>query len=507
MASLPPLNYFMEKEAADVAIKHFNFILQEALKEYTKVWTRYLNFVNKYQKIDSRSLSEEKIQTERQKDENNESSESIYFEEPHTTNSAYSMENILQKCTLDLHSNIESLNDKNIFENVSSIPQSPIFYRNNLNSRNINPNRNIYMDSSSESTSGINNLRDNNEQEISDKTNSAVTKDSTSNVPSIFLFNSPTRSTKRNISKTKNIKKNVKSSNNLKIKNNLRTIRKEKASNKTPLQVMNNVSLTPKNNSQIDKSNNTKLNTIRYNIEVTQTPSSKKFKQTKLVFHKTKKTMELSNNGKSTDTTVLTKFDKSTSNQDKISKQNTLFDIISTKKEERNNEHVDDNTYNQTEKIKIAIESTQIKNELIYQQEHQINNSMEANDPLNISNETTSTFFSEYENNINFDRNIDSCSIDRTSLLSARFETESKYTNENMKKRQTEMLEKKENIKIIDPDEAAEKRIELSKNRSYRECKQYGKKQCWDYRNIPCKKENTPMDIVCISPDSPSSTT
>ncbi|XP_043664634.1 probable serine/threonine-protein kinase DDB_G0288147 [Vespula pensylvanica] len=374
MAKLPPLNYFMEKEAADVAIKHFNLILQEALKEYTNVWARYLNFVNQYQEDNSRSLSEEKTRIERQKDENNKSSRSIYLEEPHTTNSAYSIENTLQGCTLDFDSNIESLNDKNTFQNVSPIPE-----RNNSNFRNINSNRNIFMDNSSEDTCTINNLRNDNEQGISDKTNSTVTKDSTSNVPSIFLCSTSTKGTKWN--KTKN----------------------EKAM-KTPLQVINNVNLTPKNNTLIDKSNNTKLNTIPYDIQVTLTPSNKKFKQTKLVFHKIKKTMELSNNLKSTDTPTLTKTD-----------------ITGTEKKKTNNEH-DDNTYNQTEKVENAIE--------------------------------------QYENNINLDQTIDSCNIDRTSSPLARFETESKYKNQNMKKRQTKMLKTKENvIKIIDLDEPEEKRI------------------------------------------------
>ncbi|KAF7404880.1 hypothetical protein HZH66_003786 [Vespula vulgaris] len=494
MANLPPLNYFMEKEAADVAIKHFNLILQEALKEYKNVWARYLNFVNQYQEDNSRSLSEEKTRIERQKDENNKSSRSIYLEEPHTTNSASSIENTLQECTLDFHSNIESLNDKNTFEDVSPIPESPIFYKNNSNFRNINSNRNIFMDNSSEDTCTINNLRNDNKWEISDKTNSTVTKDSTSNVPSIFLCSTSTKGTKWN--KTKNGKKNSQSKtvtplNNLRIRNNLRTIKKEKAM-KTPLQVINNVNLTPKNNSLIDKSNNTKLNTIPYDIQVTLAPNNKKFKQTKLVFHKIKKTMELSNNLKSTDTPTLTKTD-----------------ITGTEKKETNNEH-DDNTCNQTEKVENAIENIQIKNELIYHQEYEINDSMEANDSLNNSNESTSTFFSEYENNINLDQTIDSCNIDRTSSPLARLETESKYKNQNMKKRQTKILKTKENvIRIIDLDEPEEKRIELSKNRSCSECKQYGKKQCWHYRDIPYKRETTPIDVVCISisPDSPSSTT
>lgn len=503
MASLPPLNYFMEKEAANVATKRFNLILQEALQEYTKIWGTYLDFVKQYQEANSRSLPEEKTRVEREKDENK-SSGSMYSEEPHTTDSAHSMENTSQQCTLDLNSSMESLIDKNIFENVRTTPESPIFCRNKSNSRNIISSRNICMDISSESASTINNSRNDNEQEMSDKTNSdktnsVVTKDSTSNVHSIFLYRTPTRNKKCNMSKTKNVKKNAQSKtatplNNLKTRNNLRSIRKEKALTKTPLQVINNVSLTPKNNSQIDKSNNTKSNTIPYKIQVTLTPSSKKFKQTKLVFHKTKKTMELSNNL------------KSVPNQEKITKQSTLTDIMGTKKKETDNERVD-NICNQIEKSENTIESTQIKNELIYQQEYEINNPMEANDPLNISNESTSTFFSEYENNINLDQNIDS--IEKTFVHSAKVKTEPKYTNQHIKKKQAKILKTKENvINIIDLDEAAEKRIVLSNNRSCRECEQHGEKQCWHIRNIPYKRETTPMDFcISMSPDSPSSTT
>lgn len=497
MASLPPLNYFMEKEAAKVATKRFNLILQEALQEYTKIWGTYLDFVKQYQEANSRSSSEEKTRMEREKDENNKSSGSMYSEEPHTTDSVHSMENTSQQCTLDLHSSMESLIDKNIFENVRTTPESPIFSRNKSHSRNIISNRNICMDISSESTSTINNSRNDNEQEMSNKTNSVVTKDSTSNVHSIFLYRTPSRNKKCNTSKTKNVKKNAQSKtatplNNLKTRNNLRSIRKGKVLSKTPLQVINNMSLTPKNNSQIDKSDNTKLNTIPYKIQVTLTPSSKKFKQTKLVFHKTKKTMELSNSL------------KSVPNQEKITKQSTLTDIMDTKKKETDNEHVD-NICHQTEKSENRIESAQIKNELIYQQEYEINNPMEANDPLNISNESTSTFFSEYENNINLDQNVDS--IEKTFLHSAKVESE--YTNQHIKKKQAKILKTKENvINIIDLDEVAEKRIELSNNRSCRKCGQHGEKQCWHIRNIPYKRETIPMDFcISMSPDSPSSTT
>ncbi|XP_047347020.1 asparagine-rich protein-like isoform X2 [Vespa velutina] len=479
--------------------------VKKALQEYKKIWTTYLDFVRQYQEGDSKSLSEEKTQIGKKIDENNKSSGSMYSEEP---NSTYSIENTQQQSTLDVHSSMESLFDKNIFENISSMPESPIFFRNKSNFKNINSNRNICMDSSSESISTINNLRNDNKQEMSDKTNSAVTEDSTSNVPSLFLCSTPTRNKKCNISKTKNVKRNTQSKtatplNNLKIRNNLRTIRKEKALNKTPLQVINNMSLTPKNNSRIDKSN-IKLNTIPYNIQVTSTPNSKKLKQTKLVFHKTKKTMELSNNLKSTGTPVLTKTDKSVFNQETISKQSILTNIISTKKKGIDDEHID-NICNQTEKTESIIESAQIKNELIYQQEYEINNQMEINDPLNISNESLSTFFLEYENNINLDQNVNNCSIDKTFLPSAKSETKSQH----IKKKQTKILKTKENvINIIDLDEAAEKRIKLSKNRSCRECEQYGEKQCYHFRNIPYKRETTPMDFcISMSPDSPSSTT
>lgn len=504
MAKLPELDYFIEKEAARAAVKNFNIYLQGAFKEYKKIWGMYLNVVNKHQKVNSKSLHEEKTRMISQDDRINRSSDSLYLEELHTTNSIDLMEDSQEQCTSDLISNNESLT------NLNEMLNSPIFSRSDSNSKSNSFNKNVSsMISTNESTSPANNLSIDTE-EISKETSYVFANSPTRNVSSVLLCSTPIRNKKVTIRKKQNVKKNVQSKtplNNLRKRNNLSIIRREKALNKTPLKIINNVNLIPNNNSQINQNNN--LNTIRYNIEVTQTPRSKKFKQTKLVFHKTMETMESSCNRRSNNTPVLTKSNKSTHNHEKVLRQSTLTDMIGSKKKENNLRF--NNIYSQSERCNDTVESTKIKNELMCHQECEMINSMETNDPLNISNKSDSTFSPEYENNISLDKSFDTSSnFEKSSSSSEKLTNQPESTNQLTKQEKIiHLLGAKENVINIDLDEPIEKSIESSTDGSYKKCKRHREDECWHYNsNNPIKKEATSMDFCTVMlPDNYSNTT
>ncbi|KAI4490075.1 hypothetical protein M0804_004257 [Polistes exclamans] len=500
MARLPELDYLIEKEAARAAVKNFNVYLQGAFKEYKKIWGMYLNVVNKHQKVNSKSLHEEKTRVISQDDKINRSSDSLYFEELHTTNSVDLMEDSQEQCTSDLISNNESLT------NLNEMLNSPIFLRSDSNSKSNSFNKNVSsMISTNESTSPVNNLSLDNEQKMSNETSYAFANSPTTNVSSVLLCSTPIRNKKVTIRKKKNVKKNGQSKtplNNLRKRNNLSIIRREKASNKTPLKIINNMNLIPNNNSQINQNNS--LNTIQYNIEVTQTPRSKKFKQTKLVFHKTMETMESSYNRRLNNTPVLTKSNKSPRNQEKVLRQSTLTDMIGSKRKE-NNLHFN-NIYSQSERCNDTVKSTEIKNELMCHQE------CETNDPLNISNKSDSSFLSEYEN-ISLDESLDtSFNFEKSSSSSEKLTNQPDESMDQLTKKEkiNHLLGVKENIiNIIDLDEPTETSIESSTDGSYKKCKRLREEECCQYdSNNPIKKEATPMDFCTVMlPDNYSNTT
>ncbi|XP_043490207.1 beclin-1-like protein A isoform X1 [Polistes fuscatus] len=435
------------------------------------------------------------------------SSDSLSFEELHTTNSVDLMEDSQEQCTSDLISNNESLT------NLNEMLNSPIFLRSDSNSKSNSFNKNVFsMISTNESTSPVNNLSIDNGQNISNETSCAFANSPTSNVSSVLLCSTPIRNKKVPIRKKRNVKKNGQSKtplNNLRKRNNLSIIRREKALKKTPLKIINNMNLIPNNNSQINQNNN--LDTIRYNIEVTETPRSKKFKQTKLVFHKTVESMESSYNRRSNNTPVLTKSNKSPRNQEKVLRQSTLTDMIGSKKKE-NSLHFN-NIYNQSERCNDTVKSTEIKNELMCHQECEPINSMETNDPLNISNKSDSTFFPEFENNISLNKSLDtSFNFERSSSSSEKLTNEPDESTDQLtkKKKIIHLLRAKENvINIIDIDEPTEKSIESSTNGSYKKSKRHREEECWHYNsNNPIKKEATPMDFCTVMlPDNYSNTT
>ncbi|XP_015173894.1 PREDICTED: putative uncharacterized protein DDB_G0282133 [Polistes dominula] len=482
MAKLPELDYFLEKEAAEAAVKSFKIHLQGTLKEYTKIWGMYLKVVNKLQEVNSKSSHKEKTRVINQDDRINRSSDSLDLEELNTTNSNDLIEVNQEQCTSDVISNHESLT------NLNTIINSPIFSRNDSNSKSNSFNKSVSsIISNNESTSPINNLSIDNEQEISNETSYSFAKSPTRNVSSVLLCSTPIRHKKVTIRKRQNVNKNGQSKtplNNLRKRDNLSTIRKEKALNKTPFKLISNVNI----NSQINRNNN--LNT-RYNIEVTQTPKSKKFKQTKLAFHKT---MDMTNLDKrSNNSPVLTKSNKSTNNHEKVLRQSTLTDMISSKKKENNLSF--NSIYNQRERCNDTVESTKIKNE----KGQELINSLETNDdPLNINDKSDSSFLPEYENNISLDDNFDaSFNFDKRSLSSEILtNNEPESTNQFTKKRKS--LGTKENINFIDLDELTEESLESSASGSYKKCKGYKEKERHYNSNNPIKKEVTSMDFCTV---------
>ncbi|KAI4502011.1 hypothetical protein M0802_002693 [Mischocyttarus mexicanus] len=506
MAKLPELDYFMEKQTAQQALQNFNIYLQGVFKEYKKVWGMYLNVVKEHQQVNSKLLHEKKIEIINQDDRNNRSSDSLYFEEAHTTNSIDLMEDSQQQCTSNLISSNESS------ENISEIINSPVCSKSDSNFKSNSFNKSFCIASSSMNESVItkDNLNIDNEQEISNDTSYAFAKSPTSNVAPIFLYSTPIRNKKTIVKKKQNVKKNTKSKklsplNNLRKRNNLSAIRREKALNKTPFKIINNMNLRPSNNSNNSNNGNSNnnLSTIQYNIEVTQTPRSKNYKQTKLVFNKTAEKVESSNNARSNNNLVLTKTNKSANNQEKVLRQSTLTDMINLKEKEINNVCIN-NIYTQSESCNNTVESTEIKNETIYHQECE--NSLERNDPLNISDKSGSNFPPEYENNISLDKSFDiNFNSDNSSSSWEKLSNKPESKNQLTKKKKIiHLLRARENvIDILDLDESIEESIESSKNGNY---KQYRKCRKENYINNQIKKE-AKMDVCTVmSPDNSSST-
>ncbi|KAK2586167.1 hypothetical protein KPH14_001434 [Odynerus spinipes] len=477
----------------------------------------YLDLVKKCEDANSKSNTGDKTEVIGQKDGNYKRRERIYIDDQDTTNSLHSMEDILPQCTLDFHCSLEESNEGNISEKTrkDAVAGSPVFHRNNPNSKSSIVKGSNSLSSPSRSMIVDNNLNNYNEQENSDQIHSAISTSSTTNISSAILCSTPIKSKKWSRSKKQNVKKSVRSKiamplSSPKKKNNLISVRKQNM-NKVPLQIINNMCSIPKNTYQMEKSNR---NTA-YNIQVTMSPSSRKLKQTKLVFHKTKKTMELSNNLKSTNISQATKTNKSISDQDKIFKQSTLTNTVNLEK--RTNDRHIENTYNRVKVNESTTENNfvnvhthaQIKDEEILQQDYEEINPTEVNDPLNTSNESDSTFCSEGEYNSNLNETCGR-SFDSGRIHISPNKNESDSTNEPFKKGHIKTLETdKNNVEIFDVEETiGKKRLSTLEDENCSECERYGKKRCTYHRSTSYKRRNVPTNSRNTSlPDSPSSTT
>lgn len=500
MSIIPPLNYFMEKEAARVAAKNFSLTLQEAFKEYKKIWNMYLDLVKKCEDDTPRSLSSSKTKVAGQKNGNSKRTRGTYINEEDMTNSAHSLEDTLLQFPADLHSSMEESNEENLIEKTKrdAMSRSPVFIRNNSNSRNSLLKEINSAKSPSTNMTMANNINNNKEQENIGHSHGTISTSSTTNITSpLLLCSTPVKNKKWSKSKKQTVKKSKRSklttpSSTPKKRNNLVNIRK-KQTNKVPLKIINNVNLIPKKNvSQADKNNSNRSN----NMLVTSSPSSRKFKQTKLIFNKTNETMELSNDCRSPNTSQ-TITNKSASSQEKNLRQGTLTDSMNLSQKRTNDEH-NGNNYKQIEVnenrtvnnfVHICTNSG-VKDELILLQENDQIDSTEESNPINISNESDMTFFSDYEN----DRNLN--------------KSHNASSDSNSKKKHINSIETGGNIEDIYLEEPTDKKgLYILQDENCDECIRYGKKYCSYHRDISHKGRNASTNSCAILSDCPSSTT